>query len=178
MNKITFTEPLLVYLREQWLAEAAEAGLDEERLFLLNSNFDHIISSQLFGNYTERANLSTFFGIQDDAGIIVALVEVIKAKTGPTETYKLMSIDLSPAIEVLDKDGYDAINAKVLASCVANFLKEHASSGCTKIYARNDATLEYLTKLHVGLATSQALEELNLTVQFEGPRWLAFRFKN
>lgn len=179
MNKITLTEPLVVHLQEQWLKEAADASFDDQRLFLIKSNFTHILSNKLFGNYSNRINQSTFFGIQDDAGQIVAVVEVIKAKIGPEITLKLMSLDLSPAIEILEKEDYDVFNAKVLASCVATFLAESVNSGCTKIYARNDSTLEYLTKLHDGLtATTQALDELNLTVQFEGPRWLAFRFKN
>lgn len=179
MNKITLTEPLVVHLQEQWLKEAEDASFDDQRLFLIKSNFTHILSNKLFGNYSNRINQSTFFGIQDDAGQIVAVVEVIKAKIGPEITLKLMSLDLSPAIEILEKEDYDVFNAKVLASCVATFLAESVNSGCTKIYARNDSTLEYLTKLHDGLtATTQALDELNLTVQFEGPRWLAFRFKN
>ena len=179
MNKITLTDPLLCHLQDQWLKEAEDSSFDSERLFLLKSNFAQIISSNLFGNYSERINQSTFFGMQDDAGKIIALVEVIKVKVGNEITLKLMSIDLCPSIEQLSKEDYDVFNAKVLASCVATFLAESANSGCTKVYARNDSTLEYLTQLHVGLtAASQALDELNLSVQFEGPRWLAFRFKN
>lgn len=179
LNKIILNEALLNHLHQQWLDEAKEASLDEQRIFLLNSNFTQIAESKSYGDYSKRVNQATVFGIQEDSGKIIALVEVIKAKIGTDSTMKLMSIDLCPSIEQLEKEDYDVYNAKVLASCVATLLAESLNSGCTKIYARNDATLEYLTKLHDGLtATSQALDELNLTVQFEGPRWLAFRFKN
>lgn len=179
MNKIILTEPLLCHLQEQWLKEASDSNFDTERLFLLKSNFAQIISSNLFGNYSERINQSTFLGMQDEAGKVIALVEVIKAKIGNENTLKLMSIDLCPSLEQLSKDDYDVCTAKVMAACVATFLAESVNSGCTKVYARNDSTLEYLTKLHEGLtAATQALDELNLSVQFEGPRWLAFRFKN
>lgn len=179
LNKITLNESLLIHLQQQWLEEAEEASFDQQRLFLIESNFTHIISNKLYGNYATRTNQSTFLGIQEESGQIIAIVEVIKAKLGSEITLKLMSLDLSPAIEILNKEDYDLSNAKVLASCVATFLAESVNSGCTKIFARNDSTLEYLTKLHEGLtATSQALDELNLTVEFEGPRWLAFRFKN
>lgn len=179
LNKITLNQVLLNHVHQQWLNEANEASLDEQRIFLLNSNFTHISESKSYGDYFSRINKATVFGIQDETGNIIALVEVINANIGTDSTLKLMSIDLCPSIEQLGKEDYDVFNAKVLASCVATLLAESKNSGCTKIYARNDATLEYLTKLHDGLtATTQALDELNLTVQFEGPRWLAFRFKN
>lgn len=179
MNKIILNESLLSHLQAEWLAEAEKASFDQQRVFLIESNFTHIISNQLFGDYSIRNNQSTFLGIQEGSGRIVAIIEVIKVKMGSEKTLKLMSIDLSPALEILSKEEYDLFNAKVLAYCVSTFLAENVHSGCTKIFARNDSTLEYLTKLHDGLAaTSQALDELNLTVQFEGPRWLAFRFKN
>lgn len=184
MKYITLDIPKLQIVRNHWISCAQmTASFSEEILELKEQFFDFIEQNQLYGDFYERSNTSTYIGIDlDEDSKIDVLVEVIYYRRGRIKTFKIMDIFYSPAIEALEQTEYDKKCITTLVYIVNEFINKSSDAigGATKIYASTNTSLKYLNQLHQ--ATQDAdikkqFDDAGLEVNLEGQRWLAFRVK-
>lgn len=168
--------------RKYWISCAVEHEIfSEASLELTEQFFDIIEQNHQYGDFYQRPNKSTYIGVDlDEDGVIDVLAEVIYFRRGRVKTFRIMDIYLSPAIEALTEKEYDNKYIHTLIYIVNNFVKESSDAvgGSTKVYARNSASLKYLSQLHAVTQEQEArevFESAGLGVTREGERWLAFR---
>lgn len=174
----------LQIVRKHWVSRAvAQSNLSEASLELIEQFFDLIEQNHLYGDFYDRPNNSTYIGVDiDEDGIIDMLAEVVYFRRGRVKTFKIMDIYYSPAIEALHETEYDHKCIQTLVYILNQFVKESSDAigGSTKIYARTNTSLKYLTQLHDATQDDQIRKEFEsagLEVSREGERWLAFRVK-
>lgn len=176
MEIFTLDKQKIENIRQQWISEGIELKLDQDLLELIESFFDFILLNESYGEFKSRNNKITYIGVMTSDGKSAALVEVVPSSRGRETNLKVMSIDICPAIEVLDKTLYDEKYADILASIVAYLLSETQLPGSiTKIYASNEAAQIFLDGLHEGLSESKVLDKLGITCKQEGRKWLSFK---
>lgn len=164
-------------LRESWIDQGIQAGLEQERLEMIEFLFDKIERGSYFGDYRERNLLVTYAGVslpQSDADASIdALVEVIYYRRGRQVTLKLMSIDISPSIEELEEKLYNEKYSELFVEAVSHFVDHTSAMGsATKIHAATEAAQNLIDAVHSSKTT---FEQYGITVQKEGKKWLAFR---
>lgn len=171
-------------VRKHWISSAIKQDkMSEASLELIEQFFDLIEQNHWYGNFYERPNNSTYIGVDiDEDGIIDVFAEVIYFRRGRVKTFKIMDIYYSPAIEALAETEYDSKCIHTLVYIVNEFVKESSDAigGSTKIYARTNTSLKFLTQLHQATQDQQIREEFEsagLEVSREGERWLAFKVK-
>lgn len=171
-------------VRHHWISCATQSpNFSEASIELVEQLFDLIEHNSLYGNYVDRPNSNTYIGVDlDEDGVIDVLAEVIYFRRGRAKTFKIMDIYYSPAIEALAENEYDSKCISTLVHIVNTFVGESSDcvGGTTKIYARTNTSLKYLSQLHEATQDQQIREEFDaagLAVTREGERWLAFRVK-
>lgn len=180
-----FDLQLLQDVRKHWISCAiTQEAVSEASLELIEQFFDQIEQNNMYGSYYERPNSNTYIGVDiDEDGIIDVIFEVIFFRRGRVKTFKIMDIYYSPAIEAMPETEYDSECIHILVYIVNQFVNESSDAigGATKIYARTNTSLKYLTQLHQATqdeAIRAEFEDAGLEVYREGERWLAFRVKN
>jgi hypothetical protein len=173
---------ILQEVRNHWVSSASsQQEVSEESLELIEQFFDLIEQNHLYGNYEDRPNSSTYIGVDiDEDGIIDVIADVVYFRRGRVKTFKIMDIYYSPAIETLTSSAYDTKCIQTLAFIVNQFVAESSDAigGSTKIYARTNTSLKYLTQLHEAIESmKEDFDAVGLEVNKEGERWLAFRVK-
>lgn len=170
-------------VRKHWISCASEQPeLSESSLELTEQFFDLIEQNQLYGEFYDRPNNSTYIGLDiNNDGKIDVLAELIYFRRARVKTFKIMDIYYSPSIEALTETEYDSKCIHTLVYIVNQFVKESSDAigGSTKIYARTNTSLKYITQLHNATQDDEIREEFEssgLAVNREG-RWLSFRVK-
>lgn len=171
-------------VRKHWISCATQSKqISEASLELVEQLFDLVEQNSLYGNYIDRPNSNTYIGVDlDEDGVIDVLAEVIYFRRGRAKTFKIMDIYYSPAIEALPENEYDSKCISTLVHIVNTFVGESSDcvGGTTKIYARTNTSLKYLSQLHEATQDQEIRQEFDaagLEVNREGDRWLAFRVK-
>ncbi len=184
MKFINLDLNILQEVRNHWINCANSSSIvSEETIELTEQFFDFIEQNQMYGDFYNRSNFNTYFGVDMDGdGKIDVIVEVIYYRRGRIKTFKIMDIYYSPAIEGLEDSAYDSKCIQTLVYVVNQFVHESSDAigGATKIYARNNTSLKYLTQLHQATQDAEvkkSFDEAGLDVSLEGERWLAFRVK-
>ncbi|MDE0489986.1 hypothetical protein NK638_00230 [Psychrobacter sp. A3] len=151
---------------------------DDSNLELTVSNFDHIISSNSFGDLLQRSNLATYIAVIDsEADKVIAITEVIFARQGAKTICKIMEVFHAPSISALEDEEYQAESAKILISILGYMLEINKSTnhGITKIFARDDAAQYTIKKFHDHADKQSFRDLLGFEVRLQGHQWLEFK---
>lgn len=178
MKILNFDESTLKQTSQEWNESGISNGFDQEQLELNTQFFELILNDETYGEFWQRPSMRTHVGVQDsESGDTCVIVEVGFHKRGRETTLKIFDIYTSPSLENLPETDYDEKYLKYLIFVVTSFLERMESSGSvTKIYARTDISKDFLNQLEaVASSIKSELDDAQLSVEFEGKRWLAFR---
>lgn len=162
-------------IRADWIEQIEEG--DESGLELTDSFFDHLMSSDNFGDLLKRSNETTYMSVrkEDDPEEVVAIAVIIFVRQGAKSICKIMDINHSPAINNLGDDDYKKASYSVLATVLSYMLSINKTTkhGITKIYARDDAAQSTM-KLMQEMLDKSVFEEIGFQVKFLNRHWLEF----
>lgn len=184
MHICYLTRENLIDLRRFWLQsfieDNSEVWVDENDVILEihEDLINRIERNEYFGIPDNRLNNITYVAVVDeesnDLSKAIALAQVISTRRGREHTVKIMSIVLSPRIEIADKTIYDETYAGALAYILAYYLaKGDVKGSITKVYAEDDAARMFLKGIHDNLSPEELLKH-GLEVAMQGNNWLSF----
>lgn len=171
MKTKDLTRERIAAIRTEWLNQIA----DDDTQDLTNTLFENILSTQSFGNYTQRLNLNTYVLVESDDEEALALVEVVMSRLGRETICKILDISHSPTISNLSDNSYIEQSVDILFTVLSELLliNKNSERGHTKIYARTDMAQTTLELIHKHI-DKQRFQEAGFEVKSKGRNWLAF----
>lgn len=134
------------------------------------ADIDRIIEEKMFGPITDRTRYqSTYFSVTDE-GNVLSLMQLIVSGDGKEKTIKVMDLIPAPHMHTLPKESRrDVVVTALLGAVNQGAELEETGQHRIRVVKMYGRTSEIFTAFKVMVdELSEAAEEVNLSIKFEG----------